>query len=91
MPVQSKHMNPNMEDRLAVSRHCRTITPSDTDELEYVTKAIMVTATGNLNVIFDGDTVAVVIAVTQNILYSGLAIKQILSTSTTATGIKAFY
>lgn len=72
------------------ARRAFSITGHNTDELAVVTRGVMVTASGNLNLVFEGDTDAVVVPVTQNVYYP-FAVKIVKSTSTTATGIIGFY
>ncbi len=68
------------------ARKAFAITKSDTDELATITRGIMVGADGNLNVILADDTAGVVIAVLAGVVYP-LRVRQVLSASTTATGI----
>lgn len=64
------------------------VTKSDTTVLP-VTKAIYVGGTGDLNVIFSEDSAAVLLTGVSGFL--PIMVKQVLSTSTTATGIVALY
>ena len=62
------------------------ITPSDSADLARKTRAVMVSGAGNLNAILVLDDEPVVLALSANVVYP-LAIKRVLSRSTTATGI----
>lgn len=64
------------------------VTAHDTNELAFLSRAVLVTAAGNLNVMWQDGTTQV-IPVSANLMYP-LRVKKILSTSTTATGIKIF-
>lgn len=65
------------------------VTPSDTVDLTQVTREILITGAGNVAVVwFDGaETVEPVLA---NTRYKW-SIRRVKATSTTATGIRAYY
>jgi hypothetical protein len=64
------------------------VTPSDTAELEFLPRAVLVTVAGNLEVIWPTGTTQVV-PVSANLLYPW-SVKAIKAANTTATGIKIF-
>ena len=71
------------------------ITPSDSDNLSHYIRAFMVTASGNVKVVFGGGGLngtggTVTMPVTANIQYDGV-ITKVFSTDTTATGIIGFW
>lgn len=69
----------------------RSVTPTDSTDLPLTpTKGIIVTADGNLEVVFADDTSEVVIPVLAGVVYP-FAVKQVFNTNTTATGIFALY
>lgn len=63
------------------------ITPSDTVDLTYPTRAIYVGVGGNLEVILNDDTVAVVLLGVVTGGFYPLAIKRVKAGSTTATNL----
>lgn len=65
------------------------ITPHDTNTLAEVSDGILVGAAGNLNCILADETVAKVLPVPAG--FSPLRVKQVLNTSTTASGLFACY
>ena len=75
--------------------HAFTITPSNTDyfadanDVQYVTKGIMCTVSGNIVAIFANDTAAVTVPILAGVLYP-FSLKRINSTNTTATGLIGF-
>lgn len=70
------------------ARRLRTVTPHDTDELEYVTNAILCTNGGVISVIAVDDTAAVLLPVLAGQIYP-IRARMIRATGTTATGIVA--
>lgn len=66
-----------------------SITPSNSDELAVVIRAIEATGAGNVNVVFVDGTSAV-LALAAGERKTGL-IKQVMSTSTNATGLIGLY
>ena len=63
------------------------ITPDDANDLASITRALMVTGSGDLGVVLkDGDTL-VLPGLTPGVIYP-LRIVRVLATGTTATGIK---
>lgn len=64
------------------------VTPSDTDELPYVTRQIKCTGAGNLVVVWAGGNQTTE-AVEAGVFYDW-RVKQIRATNTTATGIRAY-
>ncbi len=63
------------------------ITPDDANDLSSMTRALMVTGSGDLGVVLkDGDTL-VLPGLTPGVIYP-LRIVRVLATGTTATGIK---
>lgn len=76
-------------DRLRI-RNVVALTKSDTDELVRVPKGLLCTVAGNINVIMaDGGTTQVALAVLAGVFYP-LEIKQLMSTSTTATVVACY-
>jgi hypothetical protein len=77
------------------ARKAFAITPNDNNYLadandkQYVTKGILATVAGNINVIFADDSAAVVIPILAGVVYP-FSLKMIKSTSTTATGLFGF-
>lgn len=71
-------------------RYSIDVTPSDSTTFDRETKAVMVTGSGNVNVRFIGDQETRVIPMVASQPLP-LAVDRIYSTSTTATGIKAFW
>jgi hypothetical protein len=72
----------------------RAVTPADATALpDGVCAGLICSGTGNVNVVLadDLDAQAIVIAMTANVPLLGFKIKKVMSTSTTATGIKALY
>lgn len=64
------------------------VTTSDTAELAFLPRAVLVTAAGNLEVVWLNGTTQV-IPVSANLMYP-ISPKIIKATNTTATGIKIF-
>ena len=67
-------------------RRAVAITPHDTNDLDFETRALSVNEAGNLVVKVPGSETAVTIAVLAGVLYP-IAAEKVLSTNTTATGI----
>lgn len=67
-----------------------SITASDSVNLDQPTRGILVTAAGNLSLLFFDDTASVTIPVDANVVYP-FCVKRVNSTSTTATGIIGLY
>lgn len=66
------------------ARKAFAVTTSDTDELPVVTRALMVTTDGPVNLILADDTTAVVIQMLAGVVYP-FRVRQVKSTSTTTT------
>lgn len=67
-----------------------TITPHATDELDYVTRAILATGAGDVEVVLKGDSAPVVVPFAAGEMRP-LRVKRVISTNTTAIGIIGFY
>ena len=65
----------------------REITPSDTVDLEFITRAILVEVAGDVAVLGRDDTSAVIVPLLAGWWYP-MRVKRILATGTTATGIR---
>lgn len=73
--------------------HPEPVTPSDDTDLNYVSRAIYIATTGNLNVImtgYDGNDITVLISNLAAGVVHPLRVKRVLATNTTATGIISF-
>ena len=70
-------------------RRAAAIVPSDTDELVEVTNAIDVTVAGNINVQLVDDAAPAVLPI--SVGEHRWRVRKVMSTNTTATGIKALY
>lgn len=70
------------------AKRLRAITPHDTNELEFVPKALFVGVGGNISLIAQEDTTAVTLAVATGAIIPVRA-KIVKATGTTATGIIA--
>lgn len=76
------------------ARSCKSVTPSDTTDLPSgICRAVYATVAGNINVVFADDDPA---TGAQAIIFAAgetksIQARRIYATSTTATGIKAFY
>lgn len=66
-----------------------SVTPVDADQ-SIVTRGIMASVAGNINVRFEGDSANITIPVDARVVYP-FVLKRINATSTTATGIIGFY
>jgi hypothetical protein len=75
------------------ARHAKLITASDSVDLDYVTKGFMVNAAGNVSVEMElsteGDATVVLTCLSGQIY--PIRVRRINATSTTATGIIAFW
>lgn len=78
------------ESVMPPARRLVAVTPDDDNDLAEISRAISVGADGDLEVIAADDTAAVVVAVKAGTLYP-LRAKRVLSGSTTATGVVAWY
>lgn len=67
-----------------------SITPHATNELEFVTRAIMATGAGDIEVVLKGDSSSIVIPFAAGEMRA-LRVKRVISTGTDATGIIGFY
>ncbi len=70
--------------------HAAAVTKSDTDELSYVTRAIWVGGAGNINLVTVSGETVVITAIAAGTLLK-IRVKQVLSTSTTATVMVALW
>jgi hypothetical protein len=69
--------------------HGAAVTPHDDNDLDYVTRAIYVGGTGNINVTMDGGETVILVAVQRGTMLP-LRVTRVLATDTTATAIVAF-
>lgn len=72
------------------ARKAFAITPSDTDELAFIARAIHVGADGDVVAILQGDTAAVTFTCKAGTCLP-YRVRQVKSTGTTATGLVAVY
>lgn len=66
------------------------VTPHNSNDLAYTTKALFIGTGGNIVVLAEDDTVAVTLKVTDGQILPVRA-KRVLATNTTATGIVGMY
>lgn len=79
-------------DKLESGTQLRDVTPDDNNDLDLgPCRGFIVAVAGNVNVIAFGDDTAVVLPSMVAGVVHPVAVKRILSTSTTATGIVAVY
>lgn len=79
-------------DTLRNIEHLFPVTPSDTNELPFVTRKLYIAGAGNIKIVARGDSVAnaVTIAVSAGQILD-VACRQVFATGTTATGIVGGY
>ena len=66
------------------------VTPDDNNDLAFVTRAVMVSTPGVINATWSDGTVSISAPLIEGVQYS-MRLTRILSTGTTATGIKGQY
>ena len=71
--------------------HAFSITPSDTDELPYVINRLYVGVAGDIKVTLVGDATPITLKAVPVGLISGLRIRHVIATGTTATNLIGFY
>lgn len=76
----------NFKELTGSARKLTSITPSDSTELEFVTRALYIGGAGNISVVAADDTSAVILSVAAGAILP-IRAKKVNSTSTTATGI----
>ena len=69
--------------------HGEAVTPSDTVDLAYVSRAIYVGGAGNLAVLLSGDAAAVTLIAVAVGSVLPLRVKRVMATNTTATNLVA--
>lgn len=92
MPVASRFLNPGQNSYLEVGKGAFAVTPSDTvgNELTYVARALYIGGAGNVRLLTgNNETVTFVGLAAGSVLE--LEVRQVFSTSTTATNIVAIY
>lgn len=67
------------------------VTPNDSEELEYVTRALYIGVGGNLSVKLRDDSTAVIFVGVAEGTVLPLQVKQVMATGTTATNIVALW
>ena len=72
------------------ARKLVAVTPHNSNDLAYTTKALFIGTGGNIVVLAEDDTVAVTLKVTDGQILPVRA-KRVLETNTTATGIVGMY
>lgn len=72
------------------ARKLVTVTPHNSNDLAYTTKALFIGTGGNIVVLAEDDTVAVTLKVTDGQILPVRA-RRVLETNTTATGIVGMY
>lgn len=72
------------------ARKLVAVTPHNSNDLAYTTKALFIGTGGNIVVLAEDDTVAVTLKVTDGQILPVRA-KRVLATNTTATGIVGMY
>ena len=72
------------------ARKLVAVTPHNSNDLAYTTKALFIGTGGNIVVLAEDDTVAVTLKVTDGQILPVRA-KRVLETNTTATGIVGLY
>lgn len=75
-------------DNIGSARFAAVVTPSDSEDLSYVSRGLYVGVAGNINVVMSGG-MTLVIPVQAG--FHPLAISRVMSSSTTATGIVAVW
>lgn len=70
------------------ARKLRAVTPHASDELEFVANGIMATSAGNIAIVAQDDTEAVIVPVLAGQVYP-IRVKAVRVSGTTATGIVA--
>jgi hypothetical protein len=72
-------------DRASPAENAFSVTPHDTNDLQEVTKAVLIGVAGNLAVIMKQGDAAITLPVPAG--YNPLRVSRVLVTNTTATGI----
>jgi hypothetical protein len=80
---------PNVINNTGPARNAAVVTPSDSNDLTFVTRGIYVGVAGNIAVIMSGNGGPVTIPVQPGL--QPLAVSRIYSTGTTATGLVAVW
>jgi hypothetical protein len=89
MPVIANNSFKDGGDVTSPPAHAFVVTPSDVDDLPYIARELYVGVAGDVSVVHQGDSVAVV--------YKGVSglicgmIRKVTATNTTATDISARY
>ncbi len=87
-PYANRHSSKYRDGVNAASDDQFLVTPSDTDELEYVTRAIRITGSGTLKVV---NAAGRTLTFPDGALAAGIAhsirVRKVFATGTTATGI----
>lgn len=79
-----------ISDEKAPASHAEAITPSDTEELSYITRGIYVGVGGDIVVVMPaGSTIAFKNAVAGTVL--PISVRQVKATNTTATNLVALH
>ena len=75
------------------ARHSFAIVPSDTEDTDKPISKILVGGAGNIKLVLekDVDANAITVAVTAGQLLTGLRVRKIFATGTTATGLIGLY
>lgn len=73
------------------ARNAAVVTPNDSTDLSYVTRAVFVGTGGNLEVTMAGTGTAIVITGVPDGAFLPICVARILNTNTTATNIVAFW
>ena len=75
---------------LAAPENLASVTPDDNADLAFVTRALMVTEAGDVEVVMLGGQQDVIPALQPGVMYPA-RVCRVLATGTTATGIKALW
>jgi len=89
MPIQDKFES-NVPGLASPAGGLLSVVPSDTVDLDVVTRAIMVATEGDVTVIMQDGTTGTIPALQPGVPYP-LRISRVLATGTTATGIVGLY
>jgi hypothetical protein len=74
---------------MSSATHGEAVTPHDDNDLNYVTRALYIGGTGNINVTMVGGETLILTAVQVGTMLS-IRVSRVLATNTTATNIVAF-
>ena len=76
--------------RIEPAEHAFSITPSNTDPIDHVTRGIYVGASGDLKVLMTGGETVTFVDLAAGVIHP-IAVIQVFSTGTDATGIVGLY